>query len=237
MSGESPKKIGRGYARNLDAGPFQPMIDSLDLHLRAEKKSAKTIRTYLEAAQWFAAEYLIPAGLDDWDEVKAQARPGMDGYPAGPVLRLPTPTTSSVRCSSSSSGTPARTQTSRAPTQWPASSRRRSATSSFPSSPTTSWPRCWPLARAAGSRTGAITRSYRCSRIPALGCPSWPGWRSDDMSRANREAVVTGKGDKQRADRFTYDTARALDRYIRERAKHRMARASRAVARACAAAR
>jgi hypothetical protein len=33
--------------------------------LRAEKKSAKTIRTYLEAAQCFAAEYLIPAGFTD----------------------------------------------------------------------------------------------------------------------------------------------------------------------------
>jgi hypothetical protein len=43
MSGESPKKMGRGYERNLDAGQFQPMIDSWDLHLRAEKKSAKTI--------------------------------------------------------------------------------------------------------------------------------------------------------------------------------------------------
>jgi hypothetical protein len=63
MSGESPKKIGCGYARDLEeAGQFQLMIDSWDLHLRAERKSANTIRTYLEAAQWFAAEYLIPAG-------------------------------------------------------------------------------------------------------------------------------------------------------------------------------
>jgi site-specific recombinase XerD len=47
-----------------------------------------------------------------------------------------------------------------------------------------------------------------------------------DISPREREAVVTGKGDKQRTIRFTYDTARALDRYQRERAKHRMARAS-----------
>ena len=72
MSGESPKKIGCGYERNLEAGQFQPMIDSWELHLRAERKSAKTVRTYLEAAQWFAAGYLIPAGLADWDEVKAK---------------------------------------------------------------------------------------------------------------------------------------------------------------------
>ena len=67
MSGDTapnaPRKIGRGYGRNLDAGSFQPMISSFELHLRAEKKSPKTIRTYLEAAQWMAAEYLIPAGL------------------------------------------------------------------------------------------------------------------------------------------------------------------------------
>jgi phage-related protein len=72
MSGKSPKKIGRGYERNLDAGPLQPMIDSWDLHLRAEKKSTKTVRTYLEAAQWFAAEYLIPAGFTDWAGVRAK---------------------------------------------------------------------------------------------------------------------------------------------------------------------
>lgn len=72
MSGESPKKTGRGYARNLKAGQFQPMIDSWDLHLRAERKSAKTIRTYLEAAQWMAAEYLMPTGFTDWDQVEAR---------------------------------------------------------------------------------------------------------------------------------------------------------------------
>ena len=40
-----------------------------------------------------------------------------------------------------------------------------------------------------------------------------------DVSPANREAVVTGKGDRQRTVRFTDDTSRALDRYLRERAR------------------
>jgi hypothetical protein len=48
MSGESPKKIGRGYERNLDAGQFEPMIDSWDLHLRPRRnrprRSAPTLR-------------------------------------------------------------------------------------------------------------------------------------------------------------------------------------------------
>ena len=34
-------KTGRGYAGDLKVGQFQLMIDSWDLHLRAEKKSAK----------------------------------------------------------------------------------------------------------------------------------------------------------------------------------------------------
>ena len=62
MSGESPEKTGRGYRRDLEAGPFQPMIDSWNLHLRAE------------AAQWFAGEYLIPAGFTGGDEVRAKQR-------------------------------------------------------------------------------------------------------------------------------------------------------------------
>jgi hypothetical protein len=39
MSGEktTPKKTGRGYERNLDAGQFQPMIDSWDLHLQVAR--------------------------------------------------------------------------------------------------------------------------------------------------------------------------------------------------------
>lgn len=60
MSGEiAPRKIGRGYERNLDAGPFQPMVSSFDLHLRAEKKSPKTIRTYPEAAPAAAVDHLM----------------------------------------------------------------------------------------------------------------------------------------------------------------------------------
>src|SRR5258708_35539230 len=67
MSVETPrKKIGRGYERNLNADVLQPMVSSFELHLRAEKKSPKTIRTYVEAAQWMAAEYLIPGGITDW---------------------------------------------------------------------------------------------------------------------------------------------------------------------------
>jgi integrase/recombinase XerD len=45
----------------LDAGTFQPEIGSFRLHLAAEGKAAKTVRTYTEAVQWFAAAHLHSA--------------------------------------------------------------------------------------------------------------------------------------------------------------------------------
>jgi integrase/recombinase XerD len=52
-------------AKPLDAGVFQPEISSFRLHLAAEGKAAKTIRTYTEAVQWFAAAHLTEqAGRD-----------------------------------------------------------------------------------------------------------------------------------------------------------------------------
>lgn len=69
---QAGQKVGRGYRRNHEAGPFRAMIDSFELHLRAERKSDNTIRTYVEAALWLAAEYLLPAGLTDWSEVTAR---------------------------------------------------------------------------------------------------------------------------------------------------------------------
>src|SRR2546430_2700694 len=41
--------------KQLDAGMFQAEISSFALRLAAEGKAAKTIRTYTEAVQWFAA--------------------------------------------------------------------------------------------------------------------------------------------------------------------------------------
>ena len=43
----------------LDAGPFAPEIGSFRLHLAAEGKAPKTVRTYVEAVAWFAAAHLI----------------------------------------------------------------------------------------------------------------------------------------------------------------------------------
>ena len=53
--------------KQLDAGIFQAEISSFALRLAAEGKAAKTIRTYTEAVQWFAAACL--PGQASWEQV------------------------------------------------------------------------------------------------------------------------------------------------------------------------
>ena len=54
----------------LDAGPFAPEIGSFRLHLAAEGKAPKTVRTYTEAVAWFAAAHLIPrTSCTRWEQV------------------------------------------------------------------------------------------------------------------------------------------------------------------------
>ncbi len=56
--------------KQLDAGILQAEISSFRLHLAAGNKSAKTIRTYTEAVQWFAAAYLLgQASRASWEQV------------------------------------------------------------------------------------------------------------------------------------------------------------------------
>ena len=59
--------------KQLDAGMFQAEINSFALRLAAEGKAAKTIRTYTEAVQWFAATGLSGRpGRGSWDQVTSR---------------------------------------------------------------------------------------------------------------------------------------------------------------------
>jgi integrase/recombinase XerD len=59
--------------KQLDAGTVQVEISSFALRLAAEGKAAKTIRTYTEAVQWFAATCLPgQASRASWEEVSSQ---------------------------------------------------------------------------------------------------------------------------------------------------------------------
>ena len=69
----APRSRSRQQPKQLDAGIFQAEISSFALRLAAEGKAAKTIRTYTEAVQWFAAARLpgqaSPAG---WEQMGGQ---------------------------------------------------------------------------------------------------------------------------------------------------------------------
>jgi integrase/recombinase XerD len=59
--------------KELDAGCLQPEISSFRLCLAAEGKAARTVRTYTEAVQWFAAAHLLrETGHASWEEVRKQ---------------------------------------------------------------------------------------------------------------------------------------------------------------------
>ena len=59
--------------KELDAGIFQAEINSFALRLSAEGKAAKTIRTYTEAVQWFAATDLSgQGGRGSWEQVSSE---------------------------------------------------------------------------------------------------------------------------------------------------------------------
>jgi hypothetical protein len=77
-AGEKRKTVTAPHTRfwqpkPLDAEGFQPEISSFRLHLAAEGKAAKTVRTYTEAVRWFAAAHLLPeTDHEEWEEVTKQ---------------------------------------------------------------------------------------------------------------------------------------------------------------------
>jgi hypothetical protein len=99
--------------KQLDAGIFQAEINSFALRLAAEGKAAKTIRTYTEAVQWFAAAGL-QAGRGGWEQVTSG---DIQQWMAWLLGRYSTAYASNQYrpCSSSSSGWPSRTC---CPTRW-----------------------------------------------------------------------------------------------------------------------
>jgi hypothetical protein len=90
----APRSRSR-QSKQLDAGIFQAEISSFALRLAAEGKAAKTIQTYTEAVQWFAAACLPgrrlrgrrgeSSSLDQAAEILD--RSGADYTPSDPAVR------------------------------------------------------------------------------------------------------------------------------------------------------
>jgi integrase/recombinase XerD len=224
----TPVKAGRGVRRDLDAGPLQGMISSFELHLLAERKSPKTIRTYTEAAQWLAATLLLAAGVTDWAEVTARQ---VQQWIAGLAGRY--------------SGAYANNQF-RALQQFfkwhaaedPDHPRRNPMAGLRPPKVDESEVPVFTEAELAALLATCKGGGFENRRDYAVLCMFRDtGMRLSELAGLELgekildlracEAMVTGKGSKQRRVRFGYDAARAVDRYLRERARHAQARSPR----------
>jgi len=217
------QRAGRGIRRDLDAGTFQPMIDSFELYLLAGRKKPKTVRTYTEAAQWFAAAQLRPAGLASWQDVTAAdvqrwivallGRGYSDCYASNQFRALqqffkwhssedpdeprPNPMAGLKPPSIDENVVPVITGDQLAALEL--ACRQRGF---------------------QGRRDAAIISLFRATGIRLS---EMAGLRVDDIDLRQREAKVTGKGGKQRVVKFGPDAALALDRYKRERVTHQRA--------------
>jgi site-specific recombinase XerD len=204
--------------KQLNAGMFQAEISSFALRLAAEGKAAKTIRTYTEAVQWFAAARLT--GQVSWEQVASReiqqwmawllgrysAAYASNQYRALQQFfkwlaaedQLPDPMAGLA---------PPRVTGKLVPVFAPAELTR--------------------LERACAGRSFAQRRDtaiiavltatgIRLSELAALRCGDVDLWQ--------RELTVRGKGGKDRIVKIGHQTAISLDRYLRARSRHAHAR-------------
>jgi integrase/recombinase XerD len=206
---------------------LQPEISSFRLHLAAEGKAAKTVRTYTEAAQWFAAACLLrKAGRTRWEEV------GKQDVQEWMVWLL-------ERYSAAYASNQFRALQQFF--KWLAAEEEipdPMAGLRPPQVPQTPVP-VFDADDLARLERACVGRSFRQRRDAAMiavlratgirlselaGIRYEPGEpRRSDLDLWHREITVHGKGRKTRTVKISHDAARALDRYIRARARHAQA--------------
>ncbi len=208
--------------KQLDAGVFQAEISSFALRLAAEGKAAKTIRTYTEAVQWFAATHL--PGRASWEQVDSQDiqqwmawlldRRYSSAYASNQYRalqqffkwlaaedELPDPMDSLQ---------PPRVTDKLVPV--------------FTGEELTRLEHACAGRSFAQRRDTAIIAVFRATGIrlsELAGLRYDPGDpRCSDIDLRHREITVRGKGGKDRIARIGHQAARSLDRYIRARSRH-----------------
>jgi site-specific recombinase XerD len=213
--------------KQLDAGVFQPEISSFGLYLAAEGKSPRTIRTYTEAAAWFAAAWLPGrCAYTGWEQAgKQDVQQWMVHLPAR---------YSPAYASNQYRGLQQFFKWLAAEDEIP----DPMAGLHPPKVP----PKLVPVFTAAElaalemacagrgfaqRRDAAIIAVFtatgiRLSELAGLRySPDRP--RGGDVDLPGREITVTGKGRKPRIVKVSRDAARSLDRYIRVRSRHAQA--------------
>ncbi|GAA2614243.1 tyrosine-type recombinase/integrase [Actinomadura fulvescens] len=208
--------------KNLKAGFFQAAINSFTLHLNAEGKSPKTVRTYAEAAQWFAAEHLRKTDHDDWEDVTA------DDVRAWMVWLL---TYSDSYANNQYRALQQFFKWWSTDEELPdPMAKLRPPSVSEKVVPVFTAEELNKLLKTCEGKTFVQRRDHailtlfketglRLSELAGIKYDPEDPDRSD-LDLLRREVLVTGKGNKQRIVRFGHNAARSIDRYTRVRSKH-----------------
>jgi site-specific recombinase XerD len=208
----------------LDAGPFAAEIGSFRLHLAAEGKAPKTVRTYTEAVAWFAAADLIPrTSCTRWDQVS-----GHD------VQRWLVNLLTLYSDAYASNQFRALQQFFR----WLAEeeqlpdpmARLRAATVTEKLVPVFTGEELSALEKTCQGRSFAQRRDAAIIAVltaTGIRAGELAGIRYDphdprrsDVDLWRREITVRGKGGRPRVVRIGHEAARAVDRYLRVRSRH-----------------
>ena len=212
------------HPRNLDAGALQPMIDSHQLELARVGKKPKTLTIYREAAQWFAAELLLTGGddppldpVDDWSEVRRDhlrawcARLFARGYSDSYVSNQWRALQAFFKFVAEEEDIP------NPMLGMPAVTVNDKPVPIFSDAEMTALLATMTGKDFADRRDLALALFLRDTGIRLSECARL---NLGDLELLQREATVTGKKDKVRTVKYSFDAARALDRYLRARTKH-----------------
>jgi site-specific recombinase XerD len=216
-----------GQTKPLDAGMFQPEISSFRLHLAAEGKTAKTVRTYTEAVQWFAAAYLRREGnRTGWEEVrKRDVREWvawlLGQYSAAYASNQYRALQQFFRWLAVEEEIPDPTAGLKPP-RVPDKLVPVFTGDEIPRLQRACAGRGFPERRDAAIIAVLEATGIRLSELAGIRHdPGDP--RRSDLDLWHREITVHGKGSKTRIVKISHDAARALDRYLRVRARHAQA--------------
>lgn len=218
-------------AKSLAAGPFQPAISSFRLHLNAEGKSPKTVRTYVEAVQWFAAAHLrVKARRTDWPDV---AKDDVEEWIAH-LLEIYSDSYANNQYRALQQFFRWFSEEEELPDPM---ARMTPPAVGVKVVPVFTAEELSQLSKTCKGRTfvdrrdQAIIELFKATgiRLSELAGIVFDPEHPDrgDIDLEHRELRVHGKGRKERVVRFNYATARAVDRYLRLRGRHTHAHSTR----------
>ena len=211
----------------LDAGPFAADVASFRLHLAAENKAAGTIRTYTDAARWFAAAHLLrDTDKTRWEQVDARDVQRwvawlLGSYSEAYARQQYRSLQQFFRWLAAEDEIPDPMAGLRAPAV------REKPVPFFTSVELSKLEQACRGNTFAQRRDAAILAVLRATgiRLAELAGirydPGSPGRSDLDLDR--REITVRGKGGKDRIVRIDHEAARRVDRYLRVRSRHAQA--------------